>query len=114
VGLELFIRDTFTTLSQTVLVGDFEALAPAFVQLGPESKNGRATIHYRADAADPVASGGGLTSGGVDVWIARTGGALISIAADGTIDVDGTATPVTLAIDVTHIDDPANRVRPPA
>jgi len=103
-----------TTLSPSELVGGFEALGPAFVRVGPESKNGHATIHYRADAADPVASAGGLTSGGVDVWLASSGGALISIAADGTVDVDGTGTPVALAIDVTHINDPANKVRPPA
>jgi hypothetical protein len=104
----------FTTLSPSELVGGFEALGPAFVRVGPESKNGRATIHYRVDAADPVASSNGLTSGDVDVWIERSGGALISIAADGTVDVDGTETPVLLTIEVTHINDPANKVRPPA
>jgi hypothetical protein len=35
------------------------------------------------------------------------------MVADGTVDLDGTATPVILRIDVTHIDDPANKVRPP-
>jgi len=103
----------FTTLSPTDLVGGFESLGPAFVKVGPEQKNGRATTHYRVDPNNPVAADAGLTSGAVDAWIADAGGALISFAADGTFDVDGTATPVVLKIDVTRIDDPANRIRPP-
>lgn len=103
----------FTALSPTELVGNFESLGPAFVKIGPETKNGSATDHYRVDVTSPAASDAGLTSGGVDAWIASRGGALIAIAADGTVDVDGTATPVVLRIDVTHIDDPANKVRPP-
>jgi len=103
----------FTTLSPIELVGSFEGLAPAFVRVGSETKNGRATTHYRVDPADQAAADAGLTAGGIDLWLARPGGELIAIVADGTFDVDGTATPVLLRIDVTHIDDPANRVRPP-
>jgi hypothetical protein len=104
----------FTTLSPTELVGGFQSLGPAFVKVGPEQKNGRATTHYRVDPTNAAAVDAGLTSGSVDAWIGQVGGALISFAADGTIDVDGTATPVVLKIDVTRIDDPANRIRPPA
>ncbi|HEX5824377.1 MAG TPA: hypothetical protein VFY18_07980 [Candidatus Limnocylindrales bacterium] len=104
----------FTTLSPTELVAGFEALAPAFVKVGPETKNGQATTHYRVDAADPVAIEAGLTAGGADVWLGRDAGELIAILVDGTVDVDGTVTPVVLQIDVNHIDDPTNRVRPPA
>jgi hypothetical protein len=104
----------FTTLSPTELVAGFEALGPAFVKVGPATKNGEATTHYRVDAADPVAIEAGLTAGGVDVWVGNDAGALIGILADGTFDVDGTVTPVLLQIDVTHIDDPTNKVRPPA
>jgi hypothetical protein len=103
----------FTTLSPTELVSGFEALGPAFVKVGAERKNGRATTHYRVDPKHQAAVDAGLTSGDVDVWIADDGGALISLAADGTVDVDGTGTPVILQIDVTRIDDPANRIRPP-
>jgi hypothetical protein len=104
----------FTTLSPTELVAGFEALAPAFAKVGPETRNGTATTRYRADAGDPAASEAGLTAGGVDVWVGDDTGALIAMMADGTVDVDGTVTPVLLQIDVTHIDDPANEVRPPA
>lgn len=103
----------FTTLSPTELVSGFEALGPAFVKVGAERKNGRATTHYRVDPTHQAAVDVGLTSGSVDAWIADDGGALISLAADGTVDVDGTGTPVILQIDVTRIDDPANRIRPP-
>jgi hypothetical protein len=104
----------FTTLSPTDLVGGLDALGPAFVRVGPEQKNGRATVHYRVDPTGAAAADAGLTSGSVDAWLAKVGGALISLAANGTVDVDGTATPVLLQIDVTRIDDPANRIRPPA
>jgi hypothetical protein len=103
----------FTALSPTELVSSFEALGPAFVKIGSETKNGRVTDHYRVDVTSQAASDAGLTSGGVDAWIASRGGALIAMLADGTVDLDGTATPVILRIDVTHIDDPANKVRPP-
>jgi hypothetical protein len=103
----------FTTVSPSELVSGFDALGPAFAEIGPETKNSRPTIHYRADATDPKATDSGLTSGHVDVWLAREGQYLISVRADGTMDVDGTATPILLDIDVTHINDPANRVRPP-
>jgi hypothetical protein len=104
----------FTALSPTELVGGFEGLGPAFVKVGSETKNGRPTTHFRVDASDSVAAQAGLTTGGVDVWVGRDASELIGILADGKVDVDGTVTAVYLRIDVTHIDDPANRVRPPA
>lgn len=104
----------FTTLSPSDLVSGFEGLGPAFEKIGAERKNGRATSHYRVESSNPAASDGGLTAGSVDAWIADSGGVLIALAANGTLDVDGTPTDVVLTIDVTRIDDPANRVRPPA
>jgi hypothetical protein len=104
----------FTTLSPSELVSGFEPLAPGFVKVAAETRNGRETTHYRVDATDPSAGDAGLTSGSVDVWIDRTAGRLISIHASGSVDVDGTTTRVLLEIEVTHVDDPANKVRPPA
>ena len=104
----------FTTLSPTELVNGFESLGPAFVEVGREAKDGTATTHYRVDRTKPAATEAGMTAGGIDTWIARNGGELIAIRASGTFDVDGTTTQVLLQIDVSHIDDPANRVRPPA
>lgn len=104
----------FTTLSPSDLVAGFEGLGPAFRTIGTETKNGKATTHYRADASDAAGTDVAMTEGAVDAWVARDGGALIAFKADATLDVDGTLTPVLLQIDVTRIDDPANRVRPPA
>jgi hypothetical protein len=104
----------FTTLSPSELVGGFESLAPAFVRIGAETKDGQPAIHHRADASDPMASDAEVTAGTVDVWITRDVGRLVAIAADVTTDVDGVATPARLRIDVTHVNDGANRVRPPA
>ena len=103
-----------TTLSPTELVSGFETLGPAFAKVGPETKNGRATTRYRVDSTDPIAVEGGLTAGGIDVWLGRDAGELVGILADGSVDVDGTVTSVYLRIDVTRVNDPTNRVRPPA
>jgi hypothetical protein len=103
-----------TTLSPTELVSGFEALGPAFVKVGPEAKNGRPTTRYHVESTDPIAVEGGLTAGGIDVWLGHDAGELVGILADGKVDVDGTVTSVYLRIDVTHVNDPTNRVRPPA
>ena len=103
-----------TTLSPTELVSGFETLGPAFAKVGPETKNGRPTTHYHVESTDPIAVEAGLTAGGIDVWLGRDAGELVGILADGSVDVDGTVTSVYLRIDVTHVNDPTNRVRPPA
>ena len=56
----------------------------------------------------------GLTSGSVDAWLATTGQFLVALVIDGTWDSDGTPTSVLLRIDVTHVDDAANKVAAPA
>jgi hypothetical protein len=104
----------FTTLSPSELVSGFEGLAPAFVKVGPEMKNGQASTHERAEASNPAAADAGVTEGSIDVWVSRAGGRLVAVEADLTMDVDGVATPVLLTIEVTHVNDPANRIRPPA
>jgi len=104
----------FTTLSPIDLVDGFDDLSGALHRLGTEQRNGKATIHYHADANDELAVAAGLTSGSVDAWLATSGRYLVGLAIDGTWDVDGTPTPVVLRIDVTHVNDRANKVSPPA
>jgi hypothetical protein len=104
----------FTALSPSDLVAGFDDISPVFRKIGGETKDGRPTTHFRADSLDPLAQEAGLTAGAVDVWLDRSGGELIAIDADGTWNVDGTATSIMLKIDVTHVDDSANKVRPPA
>jgi hypothetical protein len=103
----------FTTLSPIDLVNGFEGLSGALRQVGPERRNGRPTIRYHADANDQVASAAGLTSGSIDAWLATSGRYLVALVIDGTWDVDGTPTKVVLRIDVTHVNDRANRVTRP-
>jgi hypothetical protein len=103
----------FTTLSPIELVIEFEGLGGAIRRTGVETRNGRRTIHYRADAGDAVAAEAGLSKGAVDAWFAATGGYLVSLQIDGTWDLAGTPTRVVLRIDVTRVNDPSNRVRPP-
>ncbi len=103
----------FTTLSPIDLVATFDGLSGALQLVGTETRNGRRAIHYRTDSGDDGALEAGLTKGSADAWIAASGGFLVSLAIDGTWDVDGTPTRVVLKIDVTRVDDGANRISPP-
>ncbi len=103
----------FTTLSPIELVGEFEGLGGAIRRTGIETRNGRRTIHYHADAGDAVAKEAGLSKGTVDAWFAASGGYLVGFEIDGTWDLAGTPKPVSLRIDVTRVNDRANVVTPP-
>lgn len=103
----------FTTLSPIALVAGFEELAAAIHRISTERRNGIPTLRYRAESGDPEAAAAGLTGGRADLWLAVDGGYLVALKIDGTWDVDGVPTPILLEIDVSGIDDPANRVRPP-
>jgi len=106
----------FTGLSPMDLATEFDGLAAGLQAAGSERKNGIAARHYRIESSSPVATGAGLTSGAADVWIATHGGYLVafSVGGDWDVDGDGTATPVTLRIDITRVNDRANSVQPPA
>lgn len=103
----------FTTLSPIALVGGFEELAAAIHRISTERRNGVPTLRYRAESGDPEAAEAGLTGGRADLWLAAEGGYLVALAIDGTWEVDGVPTPILLKIEVSGINDPANRVRPP-
>jgi hypothetical protein len=103
----------FTTLSPIDLVGGFEGLSAAIQRTGTERRNGLRTIRYHVDSGDAVAVAAGLTEGSADAWLAVSGGYLVSLAIDGTWDLDDTPTRVVLKIDVTHVNDRANKVTPP-
>ncbi len=101
----------FTALSPIDLVSGFEGLATNALRVGEERRNGQRAIRYRSD--EDQAAAVGLAGGTADLWLAVDGGYLVSLAIEGTWDLDGTPTPITLAIDVTNVNDPANRVDPP-
>ena len=104
----------FTALSPIDLASGFESLAGGLVAIGTETRNGIPTTHYRADSQSPGTAAAGLSKGTADVWLAVAGGYLAALDVAGTWDVDGTPTPVTLRIDVSHVNDRANVITPPA
>jgi len=103
----------FTPLSPVDLVGGFEGLSGGLRRVGPERRNGLATIHYRVDATDAIAASAGLSAGQLDAWVAADGGYLVALTVDGTWDVDGSPTHVILTVQVTRVDAAANRIVPP-
>ena len=78
-----------------------------------ERKNGERTTHYVSEDGDEEAAAAGLTHGNTNLWLARDGGYLVGLAIEGTWALDETPTPISLTIDVTNVNDPANRISPP-
>ncbi len=103
----------FTALTPIDLVGGFEDLSAALQKIGVERKDGRSSIHYQASASNEVAAAAGLSQGTVDAWLAAEGGFLVALDVAGTWDIDGAPTPILLRIDVSRVNDPANRIVPP-
>ena len=103
----------YNALSPIDLATGFDGLASALDEVGTETKNGQRATHYRADSEASGAVAAGLTAGTADLWVADPDGYLVALAVAGTWDVEGTPTPVTLTIDVSHVADRANVVRPP-
>lgn len=105
---------TFTSLSPMDLVNPFEVLSSVFRRVGIETRNGQTAIHLVARSADTDVAAAGLTAGSADLWVAAAGGSLVRLAIAGTWDLDGVPTAITLTIDVSRTNDPANRIVPPA
>ena len=83
-------------------------------QIAQEEKNGVAATHYRVTGADSpgVAEGLGADST-IDVWIADDGGYMVGMVLDGTMDVQGTATPIQMSMDISRINDEAIEIEAP-
>jgi hypothetical protein len=104
----------FTAMSPAELVAEFDVLSPTLKTVGIERRNGQRTEHLRADASDDPVAAAGLTTGSIDLWRATTGDALVALLVDGTwTGDDGQPNRVVLKVDVSRVDDPANRVVPP-
>jgi hypothetical protein len=104
----------FTTMSPSGLLAEFEALSPLLAPAGTERRNGIRSRHLHGDATNLAASDAGLTSGTIDLWRATGGGYLVAFVLDGTwIGDDGTARRTILRIDVSRVNDAANRISPP-
>ncbi len=93
-----------------LLVGGFGAFANAAgsVAVGEETKNGVQAQHFRIDSSSPIAAFASFPpDAAIDIWIAKDGGYLVSLATTNTGSKDFT-------MDVTNVDDPANQVDTPS
>lgn len=94
------------------LLGAFAKASLASSQdLGTETKNGVNSHHYKSNAS--LLGGGtlGLPAGSsIEFWTAVDGGYLVSYAATGFGGVAGG----DMTIDVTNVNDPANKVKTPS
>jgi hypothetical protein len=93
----------------------FDANALSFRLVGDETRNGVACLHYQGDASLAgryAGTAGDAANFEADVWIARDGeypvGGAFSFSAAG-----GLAGSVGYTFEVTHVNDPANRVEAP-
>jgi len=98
----------YAAFDPTVLFKGFSGpeWAASAVDKGTEQKNGQNTHHYHIDSTTAANGFSGIPAGGsVDTWIADEG-YLVSLVATGFgQDLD---------IEVTNIDDPANKVEKPS
>jgi hypothetical protein len=101
-------------LAPATLLGQFPTTGLDLLKVADEEKNGVATTHYHASAADTPGLAAQIGPDGVmDFWLATDGGYLVSMTMNGTMDVSGTATPVVMSIDLSRInDDSINIVAP--
>jgi hypothetical protein len=99
----------FTAYDPTLLVAAFSGpvWAESAANKGTEQKNGVNTTHYRIDGSTLANGFSGLPAGAtIDSWISDTG-SVIALETSGWPTGD-------LSIQVTNIDDPANKVDRPS
>jgi hypothetical protein len=98
----------YAAFDPTVLFKSFSGpeWAASSVDKGTEQKNGQNTHHYHIDSTTAAGGFSGIPAGAsIDVWVADEG-YLVSLVATGFgQDLD---------IEVTNIDDPANKVEKPS
>ncbi len=99
----------FAAYDPTLLVGAFSGAvwAQNAASIGVEQKNGISAHHYHIDATTIVGGFAGLPAGAViDTWIADAG-YLVAFEATGVTGGD-------IKIEVTNVNDPANKVDRPS
>ncbi len=92
-----------------LLIGGFSKLGAAggMADKGTEEKNGVQAHHFQIDSSSPIFALASLPPGAsIDIWVAADGGYLVSMA------VVGAGSDFT--INVTDVNDPANKVEKPA
>ena len=99
----------FAAFDPTMMVGMFSGpeWAQSSLDKGAEEKNGVSTHHYLIDSTTAVGGFSGVPAGAsINLWIADEG-YLVALESTGMGTGD-------LSIQVTGVDDPANKVERPA
>ena len=93
----------------------FNGRAASFRTVGEEARNGVQCLRYKGDdSLSGVAASGGTTLFRAELWISKSGGYPVS-GVFGTTDGTGAISGGSgYSFDVTHINDPANKVTAPA
>jgi hypothetical protein len=108
---------TFAGLSPTALFQQMQLdqFGAQFLKLGDEHKNGVSAGHYEVKGSLSQELSDAIGPDGiVDVWVAEDGGYVVAMTMNGQVDVNGTKQPVVMSIDITDINNPANKVEAPA
>ena len=100
----------FAAFDPTILVGAFSGpgWAQSSLDMGSEQKNGISSKHYHIDSSTLVSGFAGVPAGAsIDVWIADEGYLV-------AWESKGFATGGDTSIQVTGVDDPANKIERPS
>ncbi len=108
------------SLAPDKLFGSVSGYSGQLSSVGDETKNGVACTHLQANAAllgtvgSSLGSAFGLTNGtwSLDLWIAKEGGYAVSYVIKGTDS--SKAAEFTMSLDLSNINDPANKVDTPS
>jgi hypothetical protein len=93
----------------------FATKGSVYKRVGKEQRNGVAVIHYTASPATVAKNSAPYGKGGrwsADLWVAARGGYVISSVAEA-LSADVSIPGYRVALDLTHVDDPANKVAAP-
>lgn len=114
------VEDMFNSLSPQEMFGKtYGGYTNDLVKVGEEQRNGVATVHYKADAKTLAAyqdlvGGTGYSDWQMDLWIAREAGYMVSAITGGTVKLDGQESKYLVSMDITNVNDPANKVTKPS
>jgi hypothetical protein len=113
----------FESLAPDKLFGSqYGAYLAGMQKVGAEQKNGVATTHYRGSQASLEAlarlAGGAdmpfdVSDWTMDVWVAQDGGYLVGALQQGVIQSGETKGTYLVEMNISNINDPANKVAPP-
>jgi hypothetical protein len=96
------------------MLGGFSSVS-GLSAVGDETKNGIATTHYKGEDSTGMASMFGLPDGAwtTEVWIAKSGGFVVSESITATAKAGADKGTFTMTIDLTKANDPSLAVKKP-